>query len=71
LGEVKEADPDAHVAKQRPWLQAFTASWVSGHISYGGQQLKDQVRGAKEAGVDEWLLWNASNNYDKFKSALE
>ena len=70
LQEAKDADPSAHFAKQRPWLQAFTASWVDGHIPYRGQQLQDQIRGAVDAGVSEWLLWNASNNYDNVKSGL-
>jgi hypothetical protein len=59
------------VALQRPWLQAFTASWVDGHISYGSEQLQDQVQGAADAGTDEWLLWNAVNNYDNFTNALK
>lgn len=70
LDAVREADPQVHIARQRPWLQAFTATWVDGHISYGGQQLQDQIRGAADAGVNEWLLWNAANNYDKVKSGL-
>ncbi len=70
LQDAKAADPQMHIAKQRPWLQAFTATWVDGHISYTGQQLSDQIRGAADAGVHEWLLWNASNNYDKVKSGL-
>jgi hypothetical protein len=71
LAAVKGENPDAHVAKQRPWLQAFTASWVDGHISYGSTQLTKQIEGAADAGVDEWLLWNAVNNYDNFKDALK
>ncbi len=70
LDEARAADSRIHIARQRPWLQAFTATWVDGHISYGGQQLSDQIRGAADAGVDEWLLWNAANNYDKVKSGL-
>lgn len=70
LDEARAAEPQVHIARQRPWLQAFTATWVDGHIPYGGQQLADQIRGAKDAGVDEWLLWNAANNYDKVKSGL-
>ena len=70
LSEARTADPQVHIAKQRPWLQAFTATWVDGHISYGGKQLADQIRGAADAGVNEWLLWNAANNYDKVKSGL-
>ena len=70
LDEARAADPRIHIARQRPWLQAFTATWVDGHIPYGGQQLSDQIRGAADAGVEEWLLWNAANNYDKVKSGL-
>lgn len=70
LAEALEADPSLHIAKQRPWLQAFTATWVPGHIKYQGKQLQDQIRGAADAGVQEWLLWNASNNYDNVKSGL-
>ena len=70
LQEAREAEPDVHIARQRPWLQAFTATWVDGHISYRGKQLQDQVRGAEAAGVGEWLLWNASNDYDNVKKGL-
>ena len=70
LAAAREADASVHLAKQRPWLQAFTATWVKGHITYRGAQLEDQIRGAADAGVQEWLLWNASNNYDSVKSGL-
>lgn len=70
LASAREEDASVHIAKQRPWLQAFTATWVQGHISYQGKQLQDQINGAADAGVEEWLLWNASNNYDNVKSGL-
>lgn len=70
LAAAKKEDETVHIAKQRPWLQAFTATWVQGHISYRGQQMKDQIRGSADAGVQEWLLWNAANNYDNVKSGL-
>lgn len=70
LASAREEDPSIHIAKQRPWLQAFTATWVQGHIKYQGKQLQDQIKGAADAGVQEWLLWNASNNYDNVKSGL-
>ncbi|MDM5200232.1 putative glycoside hydrolase [Fictibacillus enclensis] len=54
-----------HAAKIRPWYQDFTATWVDGHITYGSQQVKDQIRAGKELGIDGYLLWNASNEYTK------
>jgi len=50
----------AHV---RLWLQSFTASWVPKHISYGPAQIREQIRGAYDAGYEEWILWNAAVNY--------
>ena len=47
----------------RPWLQDFTASWVSGHIAYGPQQIREQIQAVYDAGYEEWILWNASNRY--------
>ena len=52
-------------AINRVWIQDFTASWVDGHIKYGKQQIRDQIRGAYEAGYDEWILWNAAVNYKR------
>lgn len=48
----------------RPWLQAFTATWVRGHIEYGREEIQDQIRAVSDAGYDEWIFWNASVRYD-------
>lgn len=50
-------------AKVRPWLQAFTASWVKGYIKYTGPVIRKQVDATYDVGCDTWLLWNASANY--------
>lgn len=47
----------------RPWLQAFTATWVSGHISYEVQQIQEQIQAVYDAGYEEWILWNATCRY--------
>ncbi len=49
----------------RPWIQAFTATWVGGHISYGGEQIRQQIQAIYDAGYDEWILWNSSNKYSR------
>ena len=61
--EVLDAVPEENRAHVRLWLQSFTASWVSGHISYGPKQIREQIKGAYDAGYDEWILWNAAVNY--------
>ena len=55
--------PEENRAHVRMWLQSFTASWVNGHIGYGPQQIRAQIKGAYDAGYDEWILWNAAVNY--------
>lgn len=47
----------------RPWLQDFTASWLSDHISYDEKEIRAQIDAVYASGYDQWILWNASNNY--------
>lgn len=60
-----ETIPQEKCASVRPWLQAFTASWVKGHISYSGDQIRQQIQAVYDAGYEEWILWNAANRYEK------
>lgn len=55
--------PEERRAQARMWLQGFTAGWVPGHISYGPEQIRAQIKGAYDAGYEEWILWNAAVNY--------
>ena len=52
-------------AQNRAWLQSFTATWVNGHITYGPEQIRAQIEGAKDAGCEEWILWNAGIKYQR------
>jgi hypothetical protein len=47
----------------RPWLQDFTASWVDNHVTYDAEKIKDQIKAVYASGYEEWILWNAKNNY--------
>lgn len=49
----------------RPWLQDFTASYLGAgnYRTYGRQEVMEQVQALKDAGVNEFLLWNAANEY--------
>lgn len=61
--EALQEIPEAERAVVRPWLQAFTATWVQGHISYNGTQIREQIQAVYDAGYVEWILWNATNRY--------
>ncbi|MBP5532932.1 MAG: putative glycoside hydrolase [Lachnospiraceae bacterium] len=56
-------DPAENKAIVRPWLQDFTASWVSHHLNYGKDEVRAQIKGVYDAGYSEWLLWNAGISY--------
>jgi hypothetical protein len=47
----------------RPWLQDFTASYLPSYQRYGPEQVRAQIKATYDAGVEEWLLWNAGNKF--------
>ena len=49
----------------RPWLQDFSL----GQPIYAGAEVRAQIQATYDAGIDEWILWNAGNRYTE--SALE
>ena len=48
----------------RPWLQGFNANWVKGHINYDAGTISSQLVASSELGIDEYIIWNATNAYD-------
>lgn len=73
IDAIKRNAPIENPGIIRPWLQSFTASWVRGHIPYGTEEVREQIETALELGIDEYLIWNARNNYfsDAFLSEEE
>ncbi|MFZ0576103.1 MAG: putative glycoside hydrolase [Psychrobacillus psychrotolerans] len=51
----------------RPWLQDFTASYLGAgnYQQYGKEEVEAQIKALSEAGIKEYLLWNAGNKYTK------
>jgi len=49
----------------RPWIQDFTASYLGAgnYKVYGKKEVEEQIRALNEAGIKEYLLWNAGNRY--------
>ncbi len=47
----------------RPWIQAFTAFWIKGHINYDYEQVEEQIDALHKLGINQYLLWNPANKY--------
>jgi len=49
----------------RPWIQDFSAPWLGkgNYKSYGKAEVEAQIKALNEQGINEFLLWNASNKY--------
>ena len=47
----------------RPWIQAFTAKWVKGHINYGPKEIELQVQALRDLGIEDYILWSPTNKY--------
>lgn len=63
LAQVEEG---THLAIVRPWLQAFTATWLGSgkYRSYGAAEIRQEIQAVYDAGYDEWILWSPSVTYD-------
>jgi hypothetical protein len=59
-------DKHAATAQVRPWLQAFTASWLHPHQRYEAGQVREQILAARNAGYSSYMLWNSSCRYPMF-----
>ena len=55
--------PDEDKSTVRPWLQAFTAENVEGHIEYDKAAIDSEIQAVYDAGYDEWILWNSKSDY--------
>ncbi|MBP5181046.1 MAG: hypothetical protein J6127_07145 [Clostridiales bacterium] len=49
----------------RPYVQAFTASYIGegNYMDYGYDAINSQIRAIQDAGLDEYILWNAGGVY--------
>lgn len=63
---INRSNNIANPAIIRPWIQAFTAKWVKGHIKYGPQEVKEQIKAMEDLGVEEYILWSPTNKYEAY-----
>ena len=61
--DVLSSIPDEDKAVVCPWLQAFTAENMEGHIEYDKAAIDSEIQAVYDAGYDEWILWNSKSDY--------
>lgn len=61
--EIKKNPREVRKAIIRPWLQDFTMSSLKPYQPYGEKQIRAQIKGTYDSGLDEWMFWNASGKY--------
>lgn len=54
-----------------PWLQAFTATWNDREFRYGPAQARSQMQAVYDVGLEDWIFWNPSSNYDAVAAGFE
>jgi hypothetical protein len=59
LRDAKRRIAGTH-AKLRPWLQDFSL-----RVPYTPVEVRAQIQAAEDLGVNQWLLWNATNRYSE------
>lgn len=62
-GSIVNADGPHSPAIIRPWLQSFTATWMTAHRHYGIHEVLQQVKELERQGIHQFLLWNSSCKY--------
>ena len=60
---IKENERSKRRAIIRPWLQDFTLKNLKPYLLYGPEQIKAQIQGTYDAGLEEWIFWNAAGKY--------
>lgn len=66
--ELLESETASHESNElqaivRPWLQGFTADYLSHYRTYGAEEIRAQIQAVYDAGYEEWLIWDPSEHY--------
>jgi hypothetical protein len=49
--------------KIRPWLQDFSIKDNGYYVKYTPEMVRAQIKGANDAGISSWMLWDPANKY--------
>ncbi len=59
-GQRRARELGGSTAEIRPYLQAFSL----GHPRYTPDEVRAQIRAARDLGIESWVLWNPRSAYD-------
>jgi hypothetical protein len=63
-----EGKPAARII---PWLQAFSAPWVTKNFPYGTEQAAAQIRAVHDVGLEDWIFWHPGSKYEHIMAAFQ
>jgi hypothetical protein len=64
-------DAGATPARIIPWLQGFSAPWVTKNYPYGVEQADAQIRGVYDVGLEDWVFWHPGSKYEHLMGAFK
>lgn len=66
MADKRLSQVEDYRAEVRPFIQAFTASWLEkgSWQTYGAKQYQQQIKAVEDAGYEQWIFWDANNRYD-------
>jgi hypothetical protein len=68
---IRLREAGAPVARLIPWLQGFSAPWVTKNFPYGPEQARAQMRGVYDVGLEDWVFWHPGSKYELIADAFE
>jgi hypothetical protein len=58
------------IARVIPWLQGFSAPWVTRDYPYGPEQAAAQIKGVYDVGLEDWVFWHPGSKYELISGAF-
>ena len=64
-GKKRIDSVEGYNLKCRPYIQGFTATYLGKeyYTDYGVDEYRAQIKAVYDAGYEEWIFWNARNEY--------
>src|SRR5690606_11968600 len=58
-------------ARVVPWIQGFSATWLTNHLDYGPEELRKQTQGIYDVGFNDWIIWHPGSRCEHRVAGME